>query len=40
MQRFFVGCAILAPGLVLDACELRAEVSVKDAPMPDDQTFP
>ena len=30
MRRFFAGCAILALGLVLSACELRAEISVND----------
>ena len=30
MRRFFTGCAILALGLFLSACELRAEISVND----------
>ncbi len=30
MRRFFSGCAILALGLLLSACDLRAEISVDD----------
>lgn len=30
MRRFFVGLAILAFGVILSACEMRAEISVND----------
>jgi hypothetical protein len=30
MRRFFVGCAIVVLGLMVSACDLRAEISVND----------